>query len=61
MLSQDTGHYDNMNNLYSADFTADGRRLLIGGTDKKVHLYEEAGERRYICALSDRGFKVAGH
>lgn len=43
------------------DFTNDGRRLLIGGKDTKVHLYEETGERRYIGAISDRGFKVPGH
>lgn len=61
MLSQNEKHYDKGNHLNTADFTMDGRRLLLGGSDQKVHLYEETGERRYIGAISDRGFKVPGH
>jgi WD40 repeat protein len=61
MLSQNEMHYDNSNHLNCADFTCDGRRLMIGGSDQKVHLYEESGERRYAGAISERGFKVPGH
>jgi WD40 repeat protein len=35
--------------------------LLIGGTDKKVYLYDEMGDRRLIGVMSDRGFKIPGH
>lgn len=41
LISEDKSHKINGNNLCCADYTRDGKKLIVAGEDRKVYVYDE--------------------
>jgi len=53
-------HKENGNNLYCADYTCDGKKLIVGGSDRNLYVYDESN-RTLISTLHSRDEKLSGH
>lgn len=60
LISESTYHRDNGNNLYCADYTCDGRKLVVGGSDRNLYVYDETN-RSLEAILNSRDEKICGH
>ena len=47
-------------NINIMDHTCDGKKLLMAGEDKHVHVYDDQ-TCQLITSMHSRGFKVPGH
>lgn len=60
LVSEDTFHKQNENELNCADFTRDGRKLIVAGSDRKIYVYDEVNKRMEM-QMQNRDLKTPGH
>ena len=60
ILSENNTHRDNNVSLTCGDYTRDGRRLIVGGSDRLLYVYDER-ERALEATLHGKNLKIAGH
>lgn len=58
--SEISTHRDKGNSLNVMDYTCDGKKLIVAGEDRMVHVYDDQS-CQLITSMHDRGFKVPGH
>jgi WD40 repeat protein len=46
--------------LYCGDYTADGRKLIIAGSDRNIYVYDDQ-KRELKATLHSRDEKIMGH
>ena len=60
LLSENDYHKEIKNNLYCGDYTADGRKLIIAGSDRNIYVYDDQ-KRVLEATLHSRDEKLQGH
>ena len=60
LLTEETYHRDKGNNLNCADFTKDGRKLVVAGSDRFIYVYDEVNKRMEF-KMQNRDLKTPGH
>ena len=60
LISESTYHKDIKNNLYCGDYTCDGWKLVVGGSNRNLYVYDEHN-RTLEATLNYRDEKIPGH
>ena len=60
VLNEIFRHQEKDNSLAACDYTRDGKRVIVGGKDRKLYVYD-ATSRDFISTMYSNGFKVDGH
>ena len=60
VLNEIFRHQEKDNSLAACDYTRDGKRVIVGGKDRKLYVYD-ATSRDFISTMFSNGFKVDGH
>lgn len=55
-------HKKNQNKLFTCDFTCDGARLVVGGSDRNLYVYDEVNNAHtFLKEMSSKDMTVTGH
>ena len=60
LLAENDHHKTIKNNLYCGDYTCDGWKLVVGGSDRNLYVYDEH-TRQLIKTMNSRDEKITGH
>lgn len=60
LLNEITTHREKENSLYACDYNRDGKKVIVGGKDRKLYIYD-ATTREPIGKMHSNGVKVDGH
>jgi WD40 repeat protein len=60
VMNDISDHVESKNALYAADYFSNGKRYAVGGTDRKIYVYDSA-TKELSCTMHNRGLKVPGH
>ena len=60
ILNENEYHKDIRNNLYCGDYTCDGWKLIVGGSDRNIYIYDEHN-RSLEKTIGNVHGEIAGH
>ena len=60
LINESSYHKEIGNNIYCADYTCDGFKMLVAGSDRNIYQYDEKS-RELEAVLHTRDHRVSGH